>query len=386
MRVHISRNHFWINESILTFEKTTLLKSRTLRSLIPLVVMTMKYVIILSAFLFCLSCSEEKGEDIFVPASFQVDSTIISLNYTPRDIIQYKDGYLCRVRRYHEDSMDLIYLNNQFEIQYDFSRTLNESLGKGVNAIWTSNDTLFAIQGYRYYEVSYWANNNWQVVDSGSMTKENYMHQEQNYPIFEDENYVVSSCCKGEFGGAVYFKDKSSQRIFSCEATCIAGVHKIGGSYFVTSSLAHGSGFAKLIEIRDPKKLYEIKDQKQLLDCSWYDIYPDDPRDQISHPVGYTSSRGLEILLDTMGVFILGSFNFENHLYHIYSDMNNAYIGYQNNGVLIPIDTIYNKPMWLSEVRDLEHNANIFPIRSREMKGIILIEGNKLKIVEFTNE
>jgi hypothetical protein len=65
--------------------------------------------------------------------------------------------------------------------------------------------------------------------------------------------------------------------------------------------------------------------------------------------------------------------------------MDNSYIGYINNGKLSPIDTIYSKPMWLSEVRDLKHNSNIFPIRSRGMKGIILRQNNKLKIIEFIN-
>ena len=49
MRVFASRNHFHFNESILNFEKTTLVMSRTLPSLVPLATITqyMKYYLIL---------------------------------------------------------------------------------------------------------------------------------------------------------------------------------------------------------------------------------------------------------------------------------------------------------------------------------------------------
>lgn len=346
----------------------------------------MKYIVIFSVFIFCLSCSEEKSEEFFVPASFQVDSISVKLNHFPTDIIQFNGGYLCRLDSFYEDSMSLLFLNDKFEIQPAFSRNLNKSLNHSVNAIWTSNDTLFAIQGFKNYTISIWNSKLWQIVDSGGMTRENFMSQELNYPIFEDQHYVVRSCCKGEFGGALFFKHKKSHRTFSCRATCITGVHKIDSSYYITTSIAHASGFSRVAKIDDPKKLFEIKDKKQLFDCSWYDIYTEDPKEEIKHPVGYTRDQGQKTLLDTMGISILGSFDYKNHLYHIYSDWNKSYIGYINNGELKPIDTIYSKPMWLSEIRDLKHNSNIFPIMSRGMKGIILRQGSKLKIVEFLNE
>lgn len=335
--------------------------------------------------MFFVSCNEGKDKAVFVPANFQVDSSTVKLNYTTREIIQFKDGYLCRVFTYDEDSMDLIYLNKQFELQYDFSLKLNKGLDKGIHAIWTSKDTLFAIQGYGNYKVCYWLNNTWKIKDSGSMTKENYMHQQQNYPIFEDEKYSVSSCCTGEFGGAIYFKDKSSQKIYSCQSTCLVGVYKMDGSYYVSSSLAHGSSRSKIIRIDNPSALYEIKTEKELKDCSWYDIYSENPKEfEIKHPKGF--DKGFEVLLDTFEVLIVGSFNYENQQYHIYSDKNKTYLAQLKMGKLTPIKTIYNKAMWLTEVRDLKHNATIYPINCKEMSGIILRKGNKLKIVEFIDE
>jgi len=342
-------------------------------------VVIMKPILYILISLLLFSCSEKTETVEFVPEKFQIDTLTVELNYTPRDIINYKDGFLCRISPYHNDSLQLIYLNAKFEIDDEITKELNSGLGNNTEAIWTSGDTLFAICGIRNYDIRYRINENWIVLDTGSTNKQNYMYHEKNIPIYEDAEFRVNSCCRGEFGGAVFFYDKKSKKTYSCPSTCLQGIQKIDSSYFITSSLA--GYFASVIKIDNPRELYEIQNRAQSNDCSWYDIYPDNPKDEIKHPKGY--DKGYQTVIDTFEVAIIGSFELKNHLYWIYSDSENTYVGYAQDKKLKTIDTIYNKQMYLHEIRDLKHNSNIIPIRSREMKGLIILEGNKIRIVEF---
>lgn len=328
--------------------------------------------------MFLFSCSEKSETVEFVPEKFDVVTLTVELNYTPRDIIQYKGGFLCRISPYGNDSLQLIYLNQQFEIDYEITNELNFGLGKSTQAIWASGDTLYAICGLRNYDLRYRTNKKWIVLDTGSTNKQNYMHHEKKLPSYEDLEFVVNSCCRGEFGGAIFFYDKKNKKNYSCPATCLSGIQKFNNSFYISSSLYTAS----VVKIDDPRDLYEIKDENQLADCSWYDIYSDKQNDvEIKHPIGY--DKGTETILDTFDISILGTFELKNHLYWIYSDTKSAYVGYIKDNRFKTIEKIYDKRMYLNEVRDLKHNSNILPIRSREMKGVILLERNKIKVIEF---
>jgi hypothetical protein len=338
----------------------------------------MKPILYILIYLLLFSCSEKPESVEFVPEKFHIDTVTVELNFTPRDIINYKDGFLCRVSPYHNDSLQLIYLNAKFEIDDEITKKLNFGLGNKSETIWTSGDTLFTICGLRNYDIRYRTNKNWIVLDTGSTNKQNYMHHEKNLPIYEDSEFKINSCCRGEFGGAIFFYDKKSKKTYSCRSTCISGIQKFNNSFYISSSLYSTS----VIKIDNPRNLYEIKDEQQLTDCSWYDIYSDKPNDvEIKHPKGY--DKRIATVLDTFDISILGSFELKNHLYWVYSDTKSAYIGYIKDNRLEAINTIYKKRMYFNEVRDLKHNSNILPIRSREMKGLIILAGNKIRIVEF---
>ncbi len=324
-----------------------------------------------------LSCSEKVGE--FIPENFVIEKSEVILPFEVKEIIQFENGYICNFENYDDTSFNIGLFDKSFNLERAKTILLNSDL-KFVKSIWTSEDTLFVTDSYT---VKYWRNNRWNFYKS--LPKEdvtNYKSYQLNYPIYEDNQFIIKSCSRGEFGGAVYFKDKKTRKTYSCEATSIKSVNKIKGSYYVTSSLPHGSGFSKVIKINDPKKLYEIKQKSQLLDCAWYDIYSKDPRNyEIKHPIGY--DKGFEVLVDTIDIMIIGAFVSKNQLYHFFSDNKNTYLGYFNNRKPIVLDTIINKVSWYGAVRDIQNNNNIFPINSRFLNGVIIKEGNKIRLVEF---
>src|ERR1700722_17794087 len=57
--------------------------------------------------------------------------------------------------------------------------------------------------------------------------------------FFEDENYLVTKTCSGEWGGTIWFKNKKTGITYACSATCPVAVNKINGKYFITNTLAH---------------------------------------------------------------------------------------------------------------------------------------------------
>lgn len=338
----------------------------------------MKYTVILTLILIILSCSEK--EDIFIPEKFEIEKLEVEMPHEVRDIIQFENGYV--FYSMSDTNYTIGFLNKDFTFNEEKSKLLNKGDYQWYSSIWTSNDTLYAIiGGWPGYSEVYWKNNNWTTIKSGNVTRETYDSPELEVPIYEDNEFVVNSCCRGEFGGAIFFKEKKTGKYYSCRATCLNGIQKLNGSFYITSSLPHASGFARVIKIDDPRNLYEIKRKSQLKDCGWYDIYPEDPRDEVTHPKGY--DKGYQILLDTMDIHIVGAFSHKQHIYHIYSDDNNTYLGYINNKKFITIDTLINKVAWHGEVRDLKHNSNIFPIRSRDLSGVIILNGKKIKLVEF---
>lgn len=342
---------------------------------------TIKQILYILILLFIFSCEEKSASEDFAIEKFEIEKLKVSFPYAPRDIIQYKDGYLCRLSSYESDSIQMVFLNRNYQIDHQVNNELNQGDTTNILAVWTQGDTLFSISGIGYsdYLIRYMTHDTWIVADSGTMNKENYMHHEKNYPIFEDSEYKVSSCCRGEFGGAIFFYDKINQKTFSCPSTCISGIKKFHNSFYITSSL--GGYFSSIIKIDNPRELYEIQNTNQLNDCNWYDIYPKEPVDAVINPDGY--DKGYDTIVNTFDASILATFELRDYLYYLYSDTKNVYIGHAVNKKLECIDTVYNKAMWTHSVRDLRHNSNILPIRSREMNGMIILEGNKIKVIAF---
>lgn len=342
----------------------------------------MKYIIFLLLLLTLVFSCAEKNEK-FVPEKFEIEQIEVELPYDIKDIIQYGKGYVFSTNWY-DTAFFIGYLDKNFKIDQKFTQLLQED-NEEFKAIWSIGDTLFAITGtFPNYKKVFWQKAHWRFVESITESRENAFSYELNYPIFEDEEFIVRSCCCGEFGGSIFFIDKKTGKIYSCEATCLNGIQKLEGSYYVTSSLSHGVGFCRVIKIDNPRKLYEIKNKKQLQDCSWYNIYPENSMDlnyEIDHPKGY--DKGYQTLIDTFEITIAGAFVYKKHIYHIYTDGKNTYLGYINNKKFVHIDTLLNKTAMINNVRDLKNNSNILPIKSSDFNGAILLKGKKIKIVEF---
>jgi hypothetical protein len=78
----------------------------------------------------------------------------------------------------------------------------------------------------------------------------------KNHPkLFEDDRFIVFGDCFGEWGGTIYFFEKSTFKTFFTESTCANSVIKNVNGYDVLAHLGHRNGFTEVKTIPDPTKL-----------------------------------------------------------------------------------------------------------------------------------
>lgn len=185
--------------------------------------------------------------------------------------------------------------------------------------------------------------------------------------FYEDENYTVSDSCRGEFGGNIYFKDKVSKTQYSLYATCPLIINKLNNKYYLTTSLAHMSGFCGLYEIDDPKELTKV----DILDFKNYR--------------NMKSVLGAKPLINEIGSTILISFTHKDKLYHIVSDREQTYVAERENTELKTIQQLAEFRMYSygSETCKTKENHYAALFQSNMNQGYIEIYENKIKIILY---
>jgi hypothetical protein len=152
---------------------------------------------------------------------------------------------------------------------------------------------------------------------------------------FEDEDFEIYIGCNGEFGGYVIFKDKKTNKHHYIECTCLKMIDFINGDYYITETLAHGSGFASIKKISNPSQLVEINIDSLYL--GWQaKRFPQMDRHQIYE---FLESQG-QALLDTVGITINMFYPYKNQKMVIYSDYDNTYWAELKDKKLIIRDTL----------------------------------------------
>lgn len=305
-----------------------------------------------------------------VPADeFVVKTYAIALDANVQTTIFYKNHYYCLT-----ESKQLICLNHKLEVDTEITNSINQMQ---FNFSYLSGDTLIA---ERYINDStaktYYLDENqkWQPTTKTPSRK----------PFFEDERFVVSTCCMGEFGGAIFFTDKTSKRVYSCPLTCARIINKVNGSYYVTNTLAHMAGFTGVLKIEDPTRLYELKDDSLKNSCNWYMHFlnNEDPYESVKQ-----FKIGTQRILDTLGVLIMTSFVHENQLYHLNTDFKKTFISKIQGDSLLLVDSIFNKPLWSFEPGNEKYESmHLCSFNYREASGFFTISNDTISIITFDHD
>jgi hypothetical protein len=146
--------------------------------------------------------------------------------------------------------------------------------------------------------------------------------------IYEDESYIIERESYGEFGGLVYFRDKATGAKY--EALCPYGikVNYFQNKYYVTSYLAHLSGFSSIIEIEDPHLLHSASPEQARRTGEIETLpYIQDNKEFLK--------KGSKVIFNKIGMRIHTTFVHKGRLLIVYTEGNPALYTKQENMVHI---------------------------------------------------
>lgn len=202
-------------------------------------------------------------------------------------------------------------------------------------------------------------------------------------PVFEDDKFVVTSTCSGEWGGSIYFRDKRTGKLYECQSTCTVNVLKKDNRYFITSMLAHMSGFTNIFEIDDPTKLKLYN-----FDSIQKKANADKNRGKIRiYPVGYNESksqRGTIQLVDSIGVLAITSFMYDSKIFYLIIKDAKTDITTIKNNKLVTLDTLFDKNLWIdASINRVYPDRVVCSFNGDNASGFVDIQNNRLVFYSF---
>jgi hypothetical protein len=239
-----------------------------------------------------------------------------------------------------------------------------------------------------------WTDKNLYFLDSNFRIGKYTMNSLENYlPNYGDSLYHVYSCSAGEFGGAVFFLNKKTRKTYSYPATDVQQVLKFQDTYIISSFLAHLGGFSDYLFIKDPAKLYELKDEKQKHYCNWY------MEDTIKGVKQFddTTMPGVRYYSSPYRARTLVTFPYKNNLYSIYSTDSATILTKHRNNKFYTVDTLLTRRLYFhNATTQLFKNGSTTAYWATwarggegatythfQNTGLIFILNNHIKILEF---
>jgi hypothetical protein len=223
-----------------------------------------------------------------------------------------------------------------------------------------------------------------------------YTRQSFKYgiPYYNDSIYYVHACSVGEFGGAVFFWNKKTDKMYSYPATAVQQVLKFKGQFIVSSFLAHLDGLSDYLSIKDPTQLYELQDERQKRFCNWYtDV------DSLSGKKFFDTITppGVKYYADDFITRTLVTFPYNDNLYSIYCIDSATILAKHLDFKLIPVDTLLNKEILFMDAKSHLVNNIVVTAHSERIStvdgngkiisyyntGLVFIKGNKITFIEF---
>lgn len=332
-----------------------------------------KLSLVLYVAMFFCSCQGENKKEI--KEKFRIQTH----HYSVKDKIKtttFHNGFFYCL----SDKGELTCLTDEFSVDSVFTSKVNQF---NLDNIFVHNDTLMAERKSHRggFELIFLNNvNNWEVCSTEIQNWKRLIY-ERNKKLFEDDRFVVSGSCFGEFGGSVFFLDKSTKKTYSCPSTCPLTINKIGNEYYLTSTLTHLSGHTEVLKIKEPTKLYNLEIDSLIGVNNWWEILPAD-KDVSERRNQYLI--GTEMILDTVGVLTSASFCYNNKLYLINTDSKETFISEIKGNSLARVNVIFESPLWSysSNITKYKNFLLTFFI-NKKFSGFFVIKNDLISIIIF---
>jgi len=318
--------------------------------------MMKKAGIFIIVFLYCLSSINAQA--------FNVNTHYLDQAAEALSVVEYNGGFYCL--DYVDKSKRLLHIDHQDNV------ISNDSVNPLFFELVVENGNMYAID----------VNMDMHLFDGKNFTTpENRKYKET---FFEDDKYLVSRSCSGEWGGTLFFTDKKTKKKYECESTCPVAIHKINDSYTITASLAHLSGWVEVFEITNPKKMKPYKEKKK----NGYINIADQSRSQ----------SGKKILAKESDMTAGTSFIYNDTLYHLLSeqppvlayDEKDCYASIYTikEGKFKEVTRLLNEDVYFigQSVKANENTGFIFRTFENRRTGFVYIHGNNVDVYVFGQE
>jgi len=195
--------------------------------------------------------------------------------------------------------------------------------------------------------------------------------------LFEDDNFIVYGDCFGEWGGSVYFFEKSTSKTFFTESTCANSVIKDANGYNVLAHLGHGSGSTEVKTISDPTKLTLAK--------------PLELGKKVNgQAIGYTDkSNAFSKKFDFYGVQIFSSFKYQDETLYVVHLSDLTFLAEIKNSEIEIVNPLFFSDLYTHNpitskygnytIVNLDHYGTGL---NREI-AVLLISGNKITRLDW---
>jgi hypothetical protein len=309
----------------------------------------------------CKSENNSKAKNF----AFKVTQITIEADTTVKSIAYLNDYLICL-----QDNDSLIV----FDTSYKRCPTVETKLNKTkIDYLFTYRDTVFLVSKNKKYFLN----------PEFSLTLKNSEERFFSDALYNDSAYLIYGCCMGEFGGAIFFSNKHTQKTYSYMATCATQVLKFKDAYVVCNNLAHlGRGMDFLI-VTDPTKLYELKEDSLKNFCNWYvnvDSLKDYWRSKPKVPIVVYSGSYNSMSLIT--------FPFEDSLYSILCNDSSVVLAVHRGDSTFTKQILLYRPLNYHEAQVIcskDQYACLFRLTSGSPFAAYLINGNDFGVAIVKN-
>jgi len=274
----------------------------------------------------------------------------------------------------YQNSLVSLFENGKFACfnldNFERNTKLEEKLNtKRFKYHWIINNQLGGLSGNSIFV---WNGNKW------TKPKDNFPLKNQP-KLFEDEQFIVFGDCFGEWGGTVYFFEKSTSKTFFTESTCANSVIKNANGYNVLAHLGHGSGSTEVKAIPDPTKLTFVKPNEIGKTAN-------------GQAMGYIDkSNAFKKIFDFYGVQIFSSFNYLDKVLYIVHLSDLTFIAeIKNNEIKIVNHLFFNDLYTHDPITNKYGNFTLMNLDhygtglKREI-SVLIINGNKITQLDWND-
>lgn len=342
-----------------------------------------KYFLLSLVFTFISCCENNNNLTYTMGATYSINGfTIITdtLTSTEENTIivpelKYNDNYYCV--SYSKDSLGE-YRSGDF---YIINTIGNSEKIAGVNGYM---DFSYNDMHIRHDSI---------IIKSFYDAKENFYLDDKNKRcvpittaddvIFEDGDFYVTALDFGEWGSAIWFRDKRTGIEYEASWIITPEVNKFKGAYYLVSP-----GEINIIE--NPKLLHNAGKDAYRSFLGKNSVEKFSSRSHGGKQTGMKTIFSRSIAYEREDNFFIGpSFIHDNNLCYIVSDSAQTYVAKVEDNKLMPLAIIastMNTGRYTNQYRNLYLNKSI-PFRARENKlhGLLEIKGDSIFVHYFKN-